>query len=280
MIRVGIDIGGTFTDFAVWQGGRQGYTAIRSFKLPSTPPSFADAVKHGLGELAQEGIFRQGEDVLIVHGTTVSTNTVIERSGPPLAMLTTAGFRDILRLQRLRLDNALDLFSERPLSLIPRDMVFPIDERLDAHGDVLVPLDCAQVVAAARRAQSLGVSAIVICFLHSYRSDRHEIEAREAIRKAGIDCDVILSSEIFPQQGEYERAIAAVLNAYVKPVISAYIRELQEWLRDALPSARLLITRSNGGVMSAPESCQSPIHTLLSGPSAGVTAARYLGSLI
>jgi N-methylhydantoinase A len=280
MIRVGIDIGGTFTDFAVWQGGRQGYTAIRSFKLPSTPPSFADAVKHGLGELAQEGIFRQGEDVLIVHGTTVSTNTVIERSGPPLAMLTTAGFRDILRLQRLRLDNALDLFSERPLSLIPRDMVFPIDERLDAHGDVLVPLDCAQVVAAARRAQSLGVSAIVICFLHSYRSDRHEIEAREAIRTAGIDCDVILSSEIFPQQGEYERAIAAVLNAYVKPVISAYIRELQEWLRDALPSARLLITRSNGGVMSAPESCQSPIHTLLSGPSAGVTAARYLGSLI
>src|SRR5690349_24045181 len=118
MIRIGVDIGGTFTDFAVWRGGDEGYTSVASFKVPSTPPAFDEAVKVGVDRLLAEGTLRRDEPVLLVHGTTVGTNMVIERSGPKLALLTTAGFRDVLNLQRLRLENPLDLFSERPVPLI------------------------------------------------------------------------------------------------------------------------------------------------------------------
>ncbi len=279
MIRLGIDIGGTFTDFALWDGSPEGYTAIRSFKLPSTPPRFADAVKEGIEKLIGEGALA-GDEIVIVHGTTVSTNTVIERSGPPLALLTTAGFRDVLNLQRLRLDNPHDIFSERPASLIPRDLVFPIRERLAANGSVLDPIDRDQVVTAAKQATAADVSAIVICFLHSYADPRHELAARDAIRAAGIDIDVVLSHEVWAQQGEYERAVAAVLNAYVKRTTGAYIAELETFLSERLPAARLLITRSNGGVMAAAESRHFPVHTLLSGPAAGVTAAKFLGGFV
>lgn len=280
MIRIGVDIGGTFTDFAVWRGGDEGYTSVASFKVPSTPPAFDEAVKVGVDRLLAEGTLRRDEPVLLVHGTTVGTNMVIERSGPKLALLTTAGFRDVLNLQRLRLENPLDLFSERPAPLIGRDLVYAIEERLEPDGSVRVPLDRAAVVAAARSAKAANVQGIVVCFLHSYQNAVHEFAARDAIRESGIDIDVVVSSEVFAQQGEYERAVVAILNAYVKPTMSAYIRELERFLAERLPKARLLITRSNGGVMSASESCAFPVHTLLSGPAAGVTAAQFLGELV
>ena len=280
MIRIGIDIGGTFTDFAVWTGTAEGYTAIRSFKTPSSPPHFAEAVKSGLTLLMQEHDFGHGEDVVIVHGTTVGTNAVIERTGPPIALLTTAGFRDLLDLQRLRLEDPLNLFTERPRSLIPRERVYPIEERLAAGGSVLVALDTVQAVAAARAAVDAGASAIVVCLLHSYRNPAHEHAVRDAIRAAGIAHDVVLSSEVWPEQGEYERAVAAVLNAYVKGIVGSYICDLEAFLRSTLPDARLFITRSNGGLMSAQAAGRFPVHTLLSGPAAGVTAARFLGRLV
>lgn len=280
MIRVGIDIGGTFTDFAVWRGADEGYTAIGSFKIPSSPPDFAEAVKEGLGRLLADGTLKADQEMLLVHGTTVGTNMVIERSGPSLALLTTAGFRDLLNLQRLRLENPLDLFSERPASLIPRELVFEVEERLWPDGSVRVSLDRDAVIAAARAAKAAHVGAIVICFLHSYQNAIHETAARQAIHEAGIDIDVVLSSEVFAQQGEYERAVVAILNAYVKATVGSYIRELERFMQDKLPAARLLIMRSNGGVMSAQESREFPVQTLLSGPAAGVTAAQFLGDLL
>ena len=280
MIRLGIDIGGTFTDFALWDGSSEGYTGLRSFKLPSTPPRFADAVKDGIEKLLRDGDLSESTEIVIVHGTTVSTNAVIERSGPRLALLITSGFRDVLHLQRLRLENPHDLFCERPTSLIPRELVFPIPERLGPDGTLLTPLDCSAVVVAAKQAIAAGVGAIVICFLHSYAHPHHEIMARDAIRAAGIELDIVLSHEVWPQQGEYERAVAAVLNSYVKSTTGAYIAELEAFLSERLPRARLLITRSNGGVMAAAESRQFPVHTLLSGPAAGVTAAQFLGDLV
>jgi N-methylhydantoinase A len=280
VLRIGVDIGGTFTDFAIWDGDPRGYAAVEAFKVPSTPPDFAQGVKDGLEQLIQRGRIVPGEPALIVHGTTVSTNAVIERSGPPIALLTTAGFKDILGLARLRLDKPVDLFNRRPAPLIPRHLVFEIGERMLRDGSVDRPLDPAEAVAAARVARDEGAVAIAICFIHAYRNPAHERQAGAAIRDAFPDLDLVLSHEVWAQQSEYERASAALLNAYARTTMAGYIGKLQGFLDERLPKARLFITKSNGGVMATGEAIRMPIHTLLSGPAAGVTASRVLGEML
>ncbi|MCL2428515.1 MAG: hydantoinase/oxoprolinase family protein [Alphaproteobacteria bacterium] len=280
MLRIGIDIGGTFTDFALWDGNESGYRSVEIFKLPSTPPRFAEGVKQGLAQLISSGRIRSDEATIIVHGTTVSTNAVIERSGPPLALLVTAGFRDILSIARLRFDRPVDLFNTRPSPLIPRRLVFEVRERLRADGSVDTPLHAEDAVAAARAALASGAEAIAICFLHAYRSPVHEQAAAAAIRTALPGIDVVLSHEVWPAAQEYERASAALLNAYARRAMADYLSELESYLGAALPRTRLLVTKSNGGVMGAAEAARMPIHTLLSGPAAGVTAAAELGRML
>ncbi|MFC0406687.1 hydantoinase/oxoprolinase family protein [Roseomonas elaeocarpi] len=280
MLRIGIDIGGTFTDFAIWRGEPAGYADVEPMKTPSTPPDFAEGVKRGLLALLDAGRIARNEPMLIVHGTTVSTNAVIERSGPPLALLTTAGFRDILGVARLRLDRPTDLFATRPAPLIPRHMVHEVEERILADGSVDRPINREQAVEAARAAQRAGAAALAVCFLHAHRNPAHELAAAEAIRAALPELDLVLSHEVWPQQGEYERASAALLNAYARRAMSGYIAELDRFLAEHLPRARLLVTKSNGGVMSAAEATRMPIHTLLSGPAAGVTGSAVLGGML
>ena len=280
MIRIGIDIGGTFTDFAVWDGNPGGYTSVAAFKVPSTPPAFAEGVKTGLRQLLDSGGIRRDDPALIVHGTTVSTNAVIERSGAPLALLVTAGFRDILSIARLRFDRPVDLFSSRPPPLIPRRMVFEVEERLLADGSIDTPLKPDEAVRAAQEALAAGATAIAICFLHAYRNPAHERAAAEAIRAALPGVDLVASHEVWPQAQEYERACAALLNAYARQALVGYLDELDRFLAETLPHARLLVTKSNGGVMGAEEAARMPIHTLLSGPAAGVTAAAQLGAML
>src|SRR6185437_7107698 len=280
MLRIGVDIGGTFTDFAVWDGDPRGYVAVEAFKVPSTPPDFAQGVMAGLEQLIERGRIGAGDPALIVHGTTVSTNAVIERSGPPIALLTTDGFKDILGLARLRLDKPVDLFNRRPPPLIPRHLVFEIRERMRRDGAVDRPLNPAEAVAAARQATEAGAVALAIVFLHSYRNPAHELDAAAAIRAAIPELDLVLSHEVWPQPSEYERASAALLNAYARMSMSGYVAELQDFLDRRLPKARLFITKSNGGVMATGEAIRMPIHTLLSGPAAGVTAARALSAML
>ena len=280
MLRIGVDIGGTFTDFAIWDGDAAGYTAVRALKLPSTPPDFAEAVKRGLELLLADGTLTPDAPLLLVHGTTVSTNAVIERSGPQLALLVTAGFPDILSVARLRLDRPTDLFARRAAPLIPRRAVFEVAERLRADGRIDTPLDPADAVAAARRAVAAGATGLAICFLHAYRNPIHEQQAGAAIRAALPGLDLVLSHEVWPQQSEYERASATLLNAYARRAMSGYIAELDSWLSRRLPAARLLVTKSNGGIMSAAEATRMPLHTLLSGPAAGVSAAAALGAML
>ncbi len=280
MLRIGIDIGGTFTDFAIWDGNADGYISVTAFKVPSTPPAFAEGVKAGLRQLVESGAVRRDDPALIVHGTTVSTNAVIERSGPPLALLVTAGFRDILSIARLRFDRPVDLFSARPPPLIPRRMVFEVEERLLADGTVDTPLRPDDAVRAAQDAMEAGAAAIAICFLHAYRNPAHEREAADAIRAALPGLDLVASHEVWPQAQEYERACAALLNAYARQALAGYLDELDRFLAETLPNSRLLVTKSNGGVMGAAEAARMPIHTLLSGPAAGVTAAAELGTML
>ncbi len=280
MIRIGIDIGGTFTDFAIWDGDAAGYTSVAAMKVPSTPPHFADGVKAGLQRLVDQRRIGRDDELLIVHGTTVSTNAVIERSGPPLALLVTSGFPDLLSVGRLRVPKPMNLFSRRAPPLIPRHRVFEIDERLLADGRVDRPLGMACVVRSARQALADGAAAIAVCFLHAWRNPAHELAAGEAIRSALGDVDVVLSHAVWPQQSEYERASATLLNAYARRAMAGYLTEIDTYLATHFPRARLLVTKSNGGVMAGHEATRMPIHTLLSGPAAGVTASAVLGAML
>jgi N-methylhydantoinase A len=280
MLRIGIDIGGTFTDFAIWKDEGEGYVQIGSRKAPTSRPNFAEAVTRGIAEIAEEAGVGRGDPMLVVHGTTVSTNAVIERSQAPIALITTAGFRDILGIARLRLDKPVDLFNRRVVPLVPRERVFPVAERLLADGSVDIPLDEVGVIAATRRAIELGARAVAVCFLHSHRNPVHEKRAVELIRAEFPDLEAMASCEVWPQQSEYERAVLTLLNVYVKPLMASYIAEIDGFLRDRFPNAKLYITKSNGGVMSAEEARRLPIHTLLSGPAAGVTAAQTLGGYL
>uniref|UniRef100_A0A9E7ZV81 Hydantoinase/oxoprolinase family protein n=1 Tax=Bosea sp. NBC_00436 TaxID=2969620 RepID=A0A9E7ZV81_9HYPH len=280
MFRIGVDIGGTFTDFAVWRDEGDGYVEIGSQKLPTSRPDFARSVKQGIAEMVALHGIAADAPMLIVHGTTVSTNAIIERSEPPIALLTTKGYRDVLGIARLRLDKPSDLFNRRPAPIVPRERVFEVDERLLADGSIETPLSDASVLTCLEEARAKGVTAVAICFLHAYRNPVHERRALQVAREHFPDLDVMASHEVWPQQSEYERAVLTLLNVFVKRLMDGYISEIDDFIAQSLPNARLCITKSNGGIMSADEARRLPVHTLLSGPAAGVTAAQVLGGFL
>lgn len=277
MFRIGVDIGGTFTDFAVWRGGSEGYVQIGSHKRPTSRPDVARAVMEGLDEIAAHYGLAPDCSFLVVHGTTISTNAVIERSQPPVALITTEGFRDVLGIARLRLDKPVDLFNRRPEPLVPRERVFTVRERLLADGAVDMPLDEHGLVQALRQARDGGATAAAICFLHAHRNPAHEQRALALAMADLPDFPVMASHQVWAQQGEYERSVLTLLNVYVRGLMDGYLGKIERFLDERYPKARLFITKSNGGIMSAGEARRLPIHTLLSGPAAGVAAARELG---
>lgn len=277
MVRIGVDIGGTFTDFVGWRSEKS--AAVTRLKVPSTPHNFAKGFQDGFEPLLKALNVSADDEVIVMHGTTVSTNTVIERSAGPVALFATEGFRDILELQRLRLKNPIDLFSGRVVPLVPRDLVFEIPERLGADGTVLRPVDAEAVCKAVAAVQSNDVHAIAVVLLHSFRYPDHEQEARRLINAIAPEIDVCISSEIWPRIGEYERAVNATLNAYVRPRVEAYLQEIERYVTERLPSVRLFVTRSNGGALGLADAVRFPVHTLLSGPASGVTAAQTIASL-
>ncbi|WP_244501878.1 hydantoinase/oxoprolinase family protein [Stappia sp. ES.058] len=268
---MGIDIGGTFTDYVGWKRGDPG---LLTFKTPSTPGDFADGFRTGLDHVIEALSINKEASVVVMHGTTITTNTIIERNGDSIALFVTRGFRDLLELQRLRLKSVNDLFGSRTLPLVDRSMVFEVDERLMSDGSVREAIDTSQVQELARRAIAAGAKGFAIAFMHSYRDPVHEIAARDAIAEILPDAHVSLSSDIWPRIGEYERATLAVLNAYVQGKVDKYFSDVAGYLATRLPNARMFITRSNGGAMAEGEARQKPVHTLLSGPASGVTAAQ------
>lgn len=277
MFKIGVDIGGTFTDFAIWRGGAEGYVQIGAHKRPTSRPDIARAVMDGLDEIAELYGLVANSAFVVVHGTTISTNAVIERSQPPVALITTEGFRDVLGIARLRLDKPVDLFNRRPEPLVPRERVFTVRERLLADGAVDTPLDQAGFVDALRKAGDSGATGVAICFLHAHRNPVHEERALALAATHLPELPVMASHQVWAQQGEYERATLTLLNVYVRRLMDGYLGEIERFLAGRYPQARLFITKSNGGIMSAGEARRLPIHTLLSGPAAGVTAARELG---
>jgi N-methylhydantoinase A len=262
--RIGVDVGGTFTDVILHRA--DGTTAIR--KVLSTPPSYDTAVVDASAHLA-EGVAIDG----VVHGTTVATNAVLERRGALTALVTTEGFRDVLELRRLRIPRMYEPFWRKPDPLVPRRLRFEIAERMAADGTVLRPLDEAEAREIAERLRDAEVESVAVCLLHSYLYPAHEQRLGEILRDQLPGVTISLSSEILREQREYERTATTVVNAYVRPLMERYVGDIRDGLDASGIAAPLTLMQSSGGVMTADDAKARPVLALESGPAAGVVAA-------
>ena len=267
---VGVDVGGTFTDFYALDeaSGR-----VRVGKRPSTPDDPGRAILQGLAEVAQEHDIPLADVGRFSHGTTVGTNALIQRKGGKVALVTTRGFRDLLEIGRQTRPHMYDLYKDHPPALVPRQHRFELDERIDAEGAVLREPDDAAIAAIVEQVKASGARACAVCFLFAFLNPDHERRVADALRKADPGLLVSLSSEVQPEFREYERFSTTVLNAYLQSVMHDYIRRLEDGLADSVPGATLGINQSSGGLMSLSTARTFPVRTALSGPAAGVVGA-------
>ena len=268
--RVGVDVGGTFTDVILHTA--DGRAVVR--KLLSTPPDYDVAVVRAVGDLTGSASRPPSE---VVHGTTVATNAVLERLGSLTALVTTKGFRDVLELRRLRIPHMYDLFWRKPAPLVERRLRFEIDERVLADGTVLRALDEGEARTLAGRLREAGIESVAVCLLHSYAHPGHEQALGRVLGEELPGVTISLSSDILRDQREYERSATTVVNAYVRPLMSSYIDRIRTGLDElGLEKAPLSIMQSSGGVMTSDDARARPVLALESGPAAGVVAAAGL----
>ena len=273
MFIVGIDVGGTFTDLAAVD---ESTGRVVLTKLPSRPRNEAAAVLAGLGAL---GIASR-EVRRLVHGTTVGTNAVLERRGARVAVLTTAGFRDLIEIGRTK-RNIPALFVPtfvRPKPVVERKHRFEVVERLDADGSVLVPLDLASVERALDGALAAGAEALAVCLLHSYVNPAHERAVADAAKGRRPGLPVSCSAEVVAEYREFERFSTTVLNAYLQPLMDEYLTGLEERLRATGYAHGVLTVGSSGGMMTTETARRLPIKTIFSGPAGGVSQACFVGA--
>jgi N-methylhydantoinase A len=271
--RLGIDIGGTFTDIVLL--GEDG--VVHTKKILSSPDDYSRAIEEGTRALLAESDIAADAISEVSHGTTVATNAIIERKGVRVALVTTQGFRDVLEIARYRAPQLYDVFFRKPEPLVERRLRFQVPERMAANGEVVIPLDADAVHAVADQCVAEDVAAVAICFINAYANGAHEEEAAALFRARHPDLPVTVSSELVPQIQEYERTSTTVVNAYIRPVIENYARKLEERLKAIGISVPLNIMQSNGGVLPAELAARKPIFIIESGPAAGVVGAQRLG---
>ncbi|WP_144182826.1 hydantoinase/oxoprolinase family protein [Elioraea rosea] len=277
--RIGIDVGGTFTDLvAVDDAGR-----VVHAKSPSTPEDQSLGVMEGLGLLATElGLSREAmlaETDRIVHGTTVATNALLERKGATVGLLATEGHADILEMREGLKEDRYNLRLPPPEPLVPRDRRLGVTERMRHDGHVAIPLDRASLDRAIARLREEGVGSVAVCYLHAWRDGAHERASAEAVRAALPGCYVSLSSEVLPEIKEYERTCTTVVNAYVGPALERYLTRLEARLAEAGFAGPLLIIQSHGGVATVADAVRLAAGAVLSGPAGGVAGARHVARL-
>lgn len=271
-LRIGADIGGTFTDlvFLCADG------TLHKRKQPSTPADYSAAIIKGVTAFCEEQRSPPGQIAEIVHATTVATNAILERKGARSALLTTAGFRDVLELRRIRIPMSYNLNWQKPLPLVERELRIPIPERIDARGNVLIPIDPTALDAVIALLEECRVESVAVCFLHSYRNPQHERLAGDVLKRDLPRIHVSLSHEVLPEMLEFERTSTTVVNAYVAPLIASYLGTLRDRLRQHGVDAPILVMQSNGGLISANAAAERPVVIIESGPAAGVVAAARL----
>ncbi|GIX10824.1 hydantoinase/oxoprolinase family protein [Elioraea sp.] len=273
--RVGVDIGGTFTDIVLL--GSDG--AVHTRKISSSVDDYARAIVDGLAALfAETGI--AGHAIAEVrHGTTVASNAILEHKGARTGLVTTRGFRDVLEIRTLRMPRLYDIAWEKPPPLVERRLRRVVDERIDARGRVERPLDPMEAEAVVRGLLDEGIEAIAICLLHAYANPAHETLLADIVRRLAPDLPLSVSSEVLPEIKEYERTSTTVINAYVMPVVARYLRRLRSGLDRAGVPARLSLMQSNGGLMAAEGAAARPMHIIESGPAGGVIGAQALARI-
>ena len=280
MYRIGIDVGGTFTDLVAIDA--TGATTLA--KVPSTPQDPSLGVLDGLELLAERlrlnrsALLAQTER--IVHGTTVATNALLERKGARLGLLTTEGHRDVIEMREGLKDDRYNLRMPPPEQLVPRRLRLGVRERMRADGRIEIPLDPASLDAAIAVLQQEKIEAVAVCYLHAWRDPRHEHATAEALKRALPDTYLSLSSEVLPQIKEFERVSTTIVNAYVGPVLSRYLARLETRLAEAGYNGPTLIIQSHGGVAPIAEAGRLAAGAVLSGPAGGVAGSIYAARLI
>ena len=273
-LRVGVDIGGTFTDFAVLD---EASGEIKALKFPSDRARPASSVFDGLTEALGAGRASGDDIIYFSHGTTLAVNTILEYNGARTALLITKGLRDILHIGRHRLPDIFNFFTEMPNPLVRRANVIEVPERCLADGTVAVPVDRTMMTEVVSKMRLMEVEAVAIGFLHSYRNPKNEEEAHRLLSELAPDLYVSTSSSVWPQMREFERTLAGAMNAYVGRRMQAYFSDLEEGLRTKFRvRVPVLSTKSNGGVMTAAEAANRPTETLMSGPAAGAMGAAFV----
>ncbi len=269
-LRIASDIGGTFTDLVAATDD-----AVYLEKVLTTPHDLAEAVLVGTERLLGRLGARLDQVGTCVHGTTLAANTLIERKGEPCALLTTQGFRDVLEIGNADRYDQYDLQIEKPEALVPRELRFPIRERIRRDGEVILPLDEAEVREAARRIRAAGLRAVAVAFLHGYRNPAHEQRAARIVAEEIPGVCVSTSSEVAPEIREYERMSTTVANVYVRPVMERYLTSLRQRLAGAGFRGQFLVMLSDGGTCTVEAAARVPIRVLESGPAAGALAAAH-----
>ena len=273
--HVGVDIGGTFTDVVAVATG-SGRT--HHLKVPSSRSDPAAGVLSGLRALRDEAGIEPAAIGLLLHGTTLATNAIIERRLARTALVTTEGFRDVLEIGRHWREELYDPFLEQEEPLIPRELRFEVAERLAADGAVVTPLAAAAVDAVLAQLDRSGVESVAVVFLHSYRDPAHEQQLAARLR-ARDGWSVCASTELLREIKEYERTATTVLNAALMPLVGAYLDRLERGLEQQGCSASLFVTQSNGGALTPARARTRPVNLALSGPVGGVVATAEIGRL-
>ncbi|MCW2611196.1 MAG: 5-oxoprolinase [Cryptosporangiaceae bacterium] len=273
--RIGVDVGGTFTDVLLIESGTSKLTAA---KVPSTPKDLASGVLAGIAKACQEAGITPSEVTHVLHGTTVATNAVLTGGGARVGLIVTKGFRDVLQIARSHVpgDYGAWVVYKKSDPMAPVEMTFEVDERVSAQGEVLRPLDEESVLAAARALKDKDIEALTICLINSYAFDGHERRVRELVKSVLPGVPISISSEVVPEMQEYERTLTTVANSYVHPVVQTYIEGLESELDASMPGAQLRILKSDGGLVSAERAADYPVSLLMSGPAGGVAGAVWV----
>jgi N-methylhydantoinase A len=269
--RIGVDVGGTFTDL-IFYDDESG--EIRVAKEPTTPASPEEGVVRAVQGAVPDALI--GLTRYFLHGTTVGLNALLERKGAVVGMLSTRGFRDVLEIRRGDRDEMYNLFWSPPPPLVPRRRRLPVTERIRADGTVHTPFDREDVRKAVEMFKAEDVACVAVAFINAYANPQHELEAEKALREFGFEGEISLSHQVSGEYREYERTCTTVVDAYVRPRMTAYLRRLEGALAEIGLTGNLLITRSGGGSMSFAEAGERPFETILSGPVAGAEGAAEL----
>ena len=274
--RVGVDIGGTFTDIVFLSDDG----LIHTKKISSTVDNYAGAITAGLGQVFEE--FGLGPEAVeeILHGTTVASNAILEQKGAKAGLIATKGFRDILQIRNLRLPRLYDISWDKPPPLIERYLRLVVDERIDTHGQIQKPLDAAAAERVVDKLLSEEVEAIAVCLINSFANPVHEFMIKDIIERRAPDLPYCISYEVLPEIKEYERTSTTVINTYVMPVVARYLESLRNDIEKLGIKAQILLMQSNGGLTTAEVAQRLPVNIIESGPAGGVVGAQVLAKKI